>query len=342
MIKLDRVGKAFPRGGGVAHDRRSPGAARERQASAAAEKTAVAEVSFDVAEGETLILLGTSGSGKTTTLRMINRLIEPTSGSILVDGRDVRSVAPETLRRGMGYVLQDSGLFPHYTVAENIAVVPRLLGWDAHRIAERTTTLLEKLHLPPDQYLNAYPSQLSGGQAQRVGLARALAADQPILLMDEPFGALDPITRAHVRKDFRGLDEVRKKTVILVTHDVAEALELGDRICLMHEGRVAQLGTPSELLLQPASDFVRSFFDGERLFLELGVISVSAVWGSLGGVAAGGGTPTLPASASLRQALEAALAAPNGRVSLGGGGAPKQASAADLISAYRIHKNSVQ
>lgn len=321
MIQLDNVGKEF-----VPH------------------QPTVAQVSFDVQEGETLVLLGTSGSGKTTTLRMINRLIEPTSGQIYVGGREVRTVSPEVLRRGIGYVLQDSGLFPHYTVAENIAVVPRLLGWDARRIADRTSALLDKLHLPPEQYLDAYPSRLSGGQAQRVGLARALAADQPILLMDEPFGALDPITRAHVRKDFRELDEVRKKTIILVTHDVAEAFELGDRICLMNEGRIAQWGTPADLLLHPASDFVRAFFEGERLFLELGVIAVEDIWNGLptdastGGATATGSAPPLAATISLRHALETALATREGEVFLEREGARKHATAADLLTAYQAHK----
>jgi osmoprotectant transport system ATP-binding protein len=325
MIKLDNVGKEF-----IPH------------------QPAVAMVSFEVREGETLVLLGTSGSGKTTTLRMINRLIEPSRGKIYVGGQEIRSVTPEVLRRGIGYVLQDSGLFPHYTVAENIAVVPRLLKWDAKRIADRTAALLEKLHLPPDQYLDAYPSRLSGGQAQRVGLARALAADQPILLMDEPFGALDPITRTQVRKDFRSLDEVRKKTVILVTHDVAEAFELGDRICLMNEGRVAQWGTPADLLLHPASEFVRAFFDGERLFLELGVTTVEDIWRRLPEAPPNGASSsdvpsrpdrTLAASASLRQALEAALAASGGHIFLERNDLRKRATAADLLTAYQAHKN---
>ncbi|TDX02373.1 ABC transporter ATP-binding protein [Dinghuibacter silviterrae] len=316
MIKLDRVVKEY-----------TPG------------KPVVNQVSFDVGEGETLVLLGTSGSGKTTTLRMINRLVEPSSGQIFVGGKDIRDVAPETLRRGMGYVLQQSSLFPHYTVAENVAVVPRLLRWDARRMAERTTALLEKLHLPPGQYLNAYPAELSGGQAQRVGLARALAADQPILLMDEPFGALDPITRAHVRRDFRGLDEVQKKTVLLVTHDVTEALELGDRICLMDEGRIAQWGTPAELLLKPASEFVRTFFDGERVFLELGVVTVRDVWIQLSSVSPGKFGAILPAAASLRQALEAALSAGDGRVCIDNDGRIKWIDSGRIMDAYHAYKN---
>lgn len=313
MIKLDRVTKSFARAGG-SHGNGS---------------YAVEDVSFDVAEGETLVLLGTSGSGKTTTLRMINRLIEPSSGAITVQGRDIRDVDAETLRRGMGYVLQESGLFPHYTVAENIAVVPRLLRWDARRIAGRTTALLEKLRLPPDRYRDAYPSELSGGQAQRVGLARALAASPPVLLMDEPFGALDPITRADIRKDFKSLDEVSKRTVILVTHDVAEAFELGDRIVLMTEGRIAQWGTPADLLFRPAGDFVRAFFEGQRLALELTVTRVAEVWRGWRGP-----------DVSLKEALDAALAEPtNGTARRADGENGPSPSAGDLMNAFHDYKN---
>jgi osmoprotectant transport system ATP-binding protein len=271
---------------------------------------------------------------------MINRLIEPSAGKVFLDGSDVRSIPAETLRRGIGYVLQDSGLFPHYTVAENIAVVPRLLRWDARRIAERTRVLLEKLHLPPGEYLDAYPAQLSGGQAQRVGLARALAADQPVLLMDEPFGALDPITRAAVRKDFRSLDEVRKRTIVLVTHDVAEAFELGDHVCLMDAGRVAQWGTPAELLLRPANDFVRSFFDADRLFLELGVLRVDQLWDHLGWTDTGGGDPAaLPATLTLRQALEAVLSSPGHSIRLDHKDQNKHVRSGDLLDAFQAYKS---
>jgi osmoprotectant transport system ATP-binding protein len=232
-------------------------------------KPAVADISFEVRPGEILVLLGTSGSGKTTTLRMINRLIEPDKGSIYVNGKLTTDQSPEILRRGIGYVLQDNGLFPHYTVAENIAVVPELLEWEEERIRQRTDILMEKLHLPPAEYRNAFPNQLSGGQQQRVGLARALAADPPILLMDEPFGALDPVTRASVRSEFKALDELNNKTVIMVTHDVTEAFELGDRIGLMDKGILQQLGTPAELLFTPANDFVKAFFKDQHLLLEL-------------------------------------------------------------------------
>jgi osmoprotectant transport system ATP-binding protein len=206
---------------------------------------------------------------------MINRLIEPDKGNIYVNGKLTRDQSPEILRRGIGYVLQDNGLFPHYTVAENIAVVPRLLGWEEDRITQRTRELMEKLHLPVAEYSHSFPSQLSGGQQQRVGLARALAADPPILLMDEPFGALDPVTRASVRNEFKALDELNNKTVILVTHDVTEAFELGDRIGLMDQGVLQQLGKPAELLFTPANDFVKAFFKDQHLLLELKSLSLA-------------------------------------------------------------------
>ncbi|MDQ2753656.1 MAG: ABC transporter ATP-binding protein [Bacteroidota bacterium] len=238
---------------------------------------AVHDISFEVAEGETLVLLGTSGCGKTTTLRMINRLIEPTSGSILINGKNSMQQPVEALRRNMGYVLQHHGLFPHYTVAENIAVVPQLLGWNKEKIQHRVAELMHKLQLP-EEYANAYPSGLSGGQQQRVGVARALAADPKILLMDEPFGALDPVTRVSIRNEIKGLDELKKKTIVLVTHDVEEAFELGNRICLMDKGSIVQMGSPSELLFQPANHFVTSFFKEQRLQLELQTIRLEEVW----------------------------------------------------------------
>ena len=209
---------------------------------------AVDNVSFEIKEGENLVLLGTSGCGKTTTLKMINRLIEPSAGRISVNGVDINDQSPEALRRGIGYVLQHNSLFPHYTVAENIAVVPQLLQWDKKRIKERTEALLIKLNLPPDKYLSVYPHQLSGGQQQRVNIARALAADPPVLLMDEPFGALDTITRTSISKEFSEIDEFMRKTIVMVTHDVQEAFLMGDRICLMREGRIVQIGKPLELL----------------------------------------------------------------------------------------------
>ena len=235
---------------------------------------AVEAVSFTVAEGETLILLGTSGCGKTTVLRMLNKLIEPTSGAIFLKNQPISTILAEQLRRSMGYVLQHTGLFPHYTIAENMAVVPRLLNWKAPQIKERTMELIQKLHLSEEQ-LAQYPDQLSGGQKQRVGIARALMADPPVLLLDEPFGALDPITRTHIRQEFLQLDELKRKTVIMVTHDITEAFELGDRICLMQQGRIEQIGTPAELLLKPNSNFVSSFLNEQRLPLELKTLTLA-------------------------------------------------------------------
>ncbi|NCD68651.1 ABC transporter ATP-binding protein [Mucilaginibacter agri] len=244
------------------------------------ELKAVDNISFEVGEHENLILLGTSGCGKTTTLKMLNRLIEPTSGEIYVDGKNVKDQSPESLRRSIGYVLQNTGLFPHYTIAENIAVVPKLLKWDKSKIESRTNELIEKLRLPVDS-LYKYPSQLSGGQQQRVGLARALIADPPVLLMDEPFGALDNITRTRVQAEFKALDELLRKTIIMVTHDVQEAFELGDRICLMDKGHIVQIGTPQELLFKPANDFVKQFLDAQRVQLEFKTVTIGNIWDRL-------------------------------------------------------------
>ena len=237
----------------------------------------VQDVSFEVAAGETLVLLGPSGCGKTTLLKLLNRLVEPDGGTVEINGQNVREQRPEVLRRGMGYVIQQVGLLPHYTVAENIAVVPRLLGHAPAAIAARTEALLARLHLPAARYAGQLPAQLSGGQQQRVGLARALAADPPIILLDEPFGALDPVTRASIRREFRELDELKSKTVVLVTHDVTEAFELADRIMLLGGGRIQQLGTPRELLFRPANDFVRRFFAAERLALQLRTLTLGEV-----------------------------------------------------------------
>jgi osmoprotectant transport system ATP-binding protein len=241
------------------------------------QQIAVDNISFNIDESENFVLLGTSGCGKTTTLKMINRLIEPTAGSIFINQKNVLEENTETLRRGIGYVLQNTGLFPHYTVAENIAVVPNLFKWDKEKIKSRVEELMSKLHLSKDYY-NSYPNELSGGQQQRVGLARALAADAAILLMDEPFGALDPITRTKVREDFKNLEEFKKKTIVLVTHDVQEAFELADRICLMDKGKIVQTGTPAALLFKPANDFVQKFFDEQRLQLEYKTVTLKMLW----------------------------------------------------------------
>jgi len=264
---------------------------------------AVNNISFEVPAGETLVLLGTSGSGKTTTLRLLNRLIEPSAGEILIDGKSIFTQPAELLRRNIGYVLQHHGLFPHYTVSENISVVPRLHNWPVAKIRERVNELLTKLQLPPETYAHLYPDQLSGGQKQRVGLARALAAKPPILLMDEPFGALDPLTRAEVKKEFLELDELKKKTIVLVTHDVPEAFELGNRIGLMDKGALIQLGTPAELLLHPQNAFVRDFFNQQRLSLELKSFPLATLWPNLPDAPENSG-PALNYKLSLWDALE--------------------------------------
>ena len=238
---------------------------------------AVADVSFEVAAGETLVLLGSSGSGKTTTLKMLNRLVEPSAGKIWIDGKDITTLPIVALRRKIGYVIQQIGLFPHYTVAENIGLLPGLLQWPESKIKQRTALLLETLGLPPEQFIRKYPHELSGGQQQRVGLARALAANPPIILMDEPFGALDPIIRHTIRQEFLQLDELKDKTTILVTHDVTEAIQLADRICLMDKGRIQQIGPAKELLLNPANTFVQQFFNHTRFQLELMVQTLADI-----------------------------------------------------------------
>ncbi len=231
--------------------------------------TAVNNISFRIEEGETFGLIGTSGCGKTTTLKMINRLIEPTSGTIRINGKEATSQNPDHLRRSIGYVIQDVGLFPHYTIAENIAVVPRLLNWDEERINARSRELMNMAGLDPAEFSNRKPESLSGGQQQRAGLARALAADPPVILMDEPFGALDPITKRRVRNEVKELLQKISKTVVLVTHDVFEAFDMCDRLCLLDDGNLQQTGTPKELLFRPANKFVESFFESDRFQLEL-------------------------------------------------------------------------
>jgi osmoprotectant transport system ATP-binding protein len=217
---------------------------------------AVAALSLTVARGELVVLLGGSGSGKTTTLKMVNRLIEPSGGRVRIDGRDTRDVAPHTLRRGIGYCFQQIGLFPHLSVAENVAITPSLLGWDEGRIAARVDALLELVELEPGEFRERRPEQLSGGQQQRVGLARALAAESEVVLLDEPFGALDPLTRDRLQQRFQQIRRELDLTAIFVTHDMTEALLLGDRIAVLHQGRLAQVDSPAELLHRPADDYV--------------------------------------------------------------------------------------
>lgn len=243
-------------------------------------KPAVDHISFQAHDQEILVLLGTSGCGKTTTLKMINRLIEADSGQILIDGKNIRDQKPEELRMGIGFVMQHSGLFPHYTIRQNIAVVPELLKWDRRKTENRTRELLDKLHLS-EEVLSRFPDELSGGQQQRVGIARALIANTPVLLMDEPFGALDNITKADIHSEFKSLEELKNKTIILVTHDVQEAFELGHRICLMNKGKIIQTGTPKEMLYHPENDFVTDFFAENRLLLEYKIATLKDVGGFL-------------------------------------------------------------
>ncbi|MHA6310700.1 MULTISPECIES: ABC transporter ATP-binding protein [Pantoea] len=231
-------------------------------------KAAVSDLSLTVAEGEFCVLLGTSGSGKSTTLKMINRLVEFDSGEIRFAGESIRQLDARDLRRRMGYAIQSIGLFPHWTVQKNIATVPALLGWSKQQVTQRIAALLALLNLDP-QLLNRYPHQLSGGQQQRVGVARALAADPEVLLMDEPFGALDPVTRGALQQEMLRIHRLSGRTIVLVTHDIDEALTLADRLVLMDNGEIVQQGKPAELLTQPKNDFVRDFFGRSEMGVRL-------------------------------------------------------------------------
>ena len=243
LITLEHVSKIFKSGG--------------------QELRAVDDISFEVAEGELCVLIGPSGSGKTTTMRMINRLESISEGRILINGQDTTTMNLVDLRRDIGYVIQQGGLFPHFTVADNVSVVPKLLGWPKKKRRDRAEELLTLVGLDPELHADRYPKQLSGGQQQRVGVARALAADAPIILMDEPFGAVDPITRNQLQRWLRQVQADVQKTIVFVTHDINEAFLLGDRVVLMNEGAIEQNGTPAELLRDPASEFVREFIGDE-------------------------------------------------------------------------------
>jgi len=254
-----------------------------------ADKIAVDDLNLEIADGDVAVLIGPSGCGKTTTLRMINRLIEPTSGRILIDGTDATTLRPEELRRHIGYAIQSVGLFPHLTVAENIATVPKLLGWKSARIAARATEMLDLVGLDPGQYAGKYPRQLSGGEAQRIGVARALAADPPVLLMDEPFGAVDPLNRDRLQVEFAKIQRELKKTVVFVTHDVDEAIRLADKIALMRLGHLEQYDTPETLLDHPATKFVHDFVGADAALKRLGRVRVDAVMRTDVAVARDGG-----------------------------------------------------
>ena len=262
----------------------------------------VDDLSLTVPDGAFCILLGPSGCGKSTTLRMINRLVPFDSGAIRIAGEDIRDVPEEALRRRIGYAIQSIGLFPHWTVEDNIATVPRLLNWPGRRIRDRVTELLELLRLDPESYRRKYPHQLSGGEQQRIGVARALAADPELLLMDEPFGAVDPITRDALQNEIARIHAATKKTIVFVTHDIEEALRLATVIAILERGRLAQWGAPIDIVEHPASAFVRDFVGGEGSGLKLLGLRKIAERMRLGGSAAG---LPLSADASLREALAA-------------------------------------
>ena len=276
-------------------------------------RKAVDDLSLSVERGELFVLIGPSGSGKSTALKLINRLIEPSAGTIRIDGEDVRQLAPEMLRRRIGYVFQSISLFPHWTVERNIATVPELLGWPKAKMLDRAHELLTLLKLDPDRFRDKYPHELSGGEQQRVGVARALAARPDILLMDEPFGALDPITRAALQDEIARIHAESGTTIVFVTHDMDEALKLATRIAIMAQGQLVQIGAPTELLSAPASDFVRNFIGREDLGVRL--LSLEPVASRLRQGETAPGEP-IPASANLRQALSEMIAQGTDRLSV--------------------------
>jgi osmoprotectant transport system ATP-binding protein len=271
---------------------------------------AVENLTLDVPAGEVTVLIGPSGCGKSTVLRMINRLIEPTAGRILLDHVDVTRTDPVVLRRRIGYVIQQVGLFPHQTVRTNVGTVPRLLGWPRHRVEARVDELLDLVGLEAARFARRYPHELSGGQRQRVGVARALAADPVVLLMDEPFSAVDPIVRARLQDEFRRLQQTVRKTIVLVTHDIDEAVRLGDRIAVLADhGRLQQYAPPAELLAAPANDFVREFVGAERGIKLLAVTPIPREALQPLSMLDGRPAPSVPADATLQDALAAMLIA---------------------------------
>ena len=285
---------------------------------AGADRPAVDGIDLDIAEGTTCVLIGPSGCGQSTTLRMVNRLVEPDAGRILLDGRDVAGVDPVRLRRGIGYVLQGIGLFPHRTVAENVATVPKLSGWSRARIADRVDEMLALVGLDPRDYRDRRPDELSGGQRQRVGVARALAADPAVLLMDEPFGAVDPVARSRLQSEIGEILRRLNKTVIIVTHDIDEAMRMGDRVVLMREGRIVQADTPDRLLVGPADAFVESFVGEDRALRRLALTQAGVV--AVPGEAAD--APSVTAETSLKDALALLLSTGADHLAVTGNGAP--------------------
>jgi osmoprotectant transport system ATP-binding protein len=268
-------------------------------------RPAIDHLTLTVPEGYVCVLIGPSGCGKTTTMRVINRMIDPDGGTVRVAGRDIMSVDPVQLRRSIGYVIQQIGLFPHWSIAQNIGTVPRLLGWDEARIAKRVDELLALVGREPGAYRDRYPRELSGGQRQRIGVARALAADPPVMLMDEPFGAIDPITRAHLQDEFLKILRSLRKTIVFVTHDIDEALKMGDRVAIMRDGALVQYGTPEAILAQPADAFVSSFVGSDRALKRLALVRAEE---ALEAGAAPAHGHAIAADVSLRDALAAMFA----------------------------------
>ena len=268
---------------------------------------AVDRVTCQIQPGELVVILGPSGCGKTTLLKMVNRLYEPTDGRICIDGQDIQRLQPTKLRQKIGYVIQQSGLFPHMSVAANVAVVPRLLQWPKPRIQARVDELLHLVKLPPQDYRDRYPSQLSGGQQQRVGIARALAGDPEYMLMDEPFGAIDAITRSALQTEIIRLQQQLQKTILFVSHDVEEALRLGDRILVMKAGEVVQFDTPFKLLTQPAEPFVHDLLGADDMVRQLGLLRVTAAMAPLPADYTTANQPALESHHTLREALSLIL-----------------------------------
>jgi len=284
-IRFDHVSKQFP----------------------GATRPSVDECSFQVEAGQFITLLGPSGCGKTTLLKMVNRLYEPTGGTIVIDDTDIRQLPVTELRRQIGYVIQQTGLFPHLTVAQNIATVPTLLKWSKERIAARVDELLALIDLAPDEYRGRYPAQLSGGQQQRIGLARALAADPGVILMDEPFSAIDAITRESLQDEMLRLQRKVRKTILFVTHDVDEALRLADKIVVMRAGKVVQYDTPFNILTRPADAFVAELLGADDIVRRLGLLRVEAAMTPLARETRLDGAPEVAADETLREALSALL-----------------------------------
>lgn len=270
-------------------------------------RPAVDRCTLEVETGKLVVILGHSGCGKTTLLKMVNRLYEPTSGTIYLDGADIRQLKATRLRQQIGYVIQQSGLFPHMTVAQNIAVVPKLLGWPRPRIQARVDELLTLVQLPPQEYRNRYPAQLSGGQQQRIGLARALAGDPKVMLMDEPFGAIDAITRTSLQDEILRLQRQLTKTILFVSHDVEEALRLADYLLIMEKGQVVQYDTPFNVLTKPASPFVHDLMGADDMVRQLSLLRVETAMITMPDNFSRNGEPTIERHDSLRHALSLIL-----------------------------------